>query len=162
MKKSAITITIIITAVLTLAAMPAFSQDHKHGGHDMDHSGHDMDHSGHKGALIHESTVNGHGLAYHLIDMMEKMKGMKNMPEMKNTHHLMVYVKGPDGKVVDKAKVGYLLKGPGGADQKAMCMAMSGGFGSDVNLEKKGKYTIKTKIMAGGVKLVDSFEYEVK
>ena len=147
-------------------------------GHDKakkDHStmgkaaaGHEMDHSGHLGEMIHESTVDGHSLAYHLIDMKEQMKGMKGMKdmagakEMKMTHHLMVYVMDPNGKELGKAKTGYMVTNPDGKKQKMMAMGMKGGFGADVNLSAKGAYTVKTKITAGDTKLKDKFTYEVK
>ena len=129
---------------------------HGGGGHGS------MDHSSHMGDLIHETEVNGYQMAYHLIDMREKMKGMENMPEMAATHHLMVYIKDPQGQMVDQAKAGYLLGNPDGTEQKAMTMAMSGGFGADVVLDQPGTYTIKTKVMAGEAKLIDSFDYEMK
>ena len=130
------------------------------GGHTMGQTmGQSMDHSGHNGDLIHESEVNGYKFAYHTIDMADKMAGMKGMAHL--THHMMVYITGPDGKTVDGAKVGYLIDGPGG-EQKAMCMGMGDGYGADVSFKEPGKYTVKTKAMAGDVKLMDSFEYEVK
>jgi hypothetical protein len=39
-------------------------------------------------------------------------------------------------------------------------MAMSGGYGGDVNFDEPGTYTVKA--MAGGNKLIDSFEYKIK
>jgi len=129
---------------------------HGGGGHGS------MDHSSHMGDLIHETEVDGYQMAYHLIDMREKMKGMENMPEMAATHHLMVYIKDPQGRMVDQAKAGYLVENPDGTEQKAMTMAMSGGFGADIALDRPGTYTIKTKVMAGEAKLIDSFDYEMK
>ena len=151
------------------------SMDHgeDHSGHDRGkHSGHDMGegkmdhgamgHGDHMGEMIHRSTVDGHEFMYHLIDMREKMKGMENMPEMKKTHHLMVYVKDSSGNQMAEAKAGYLIENPDGSDQRAMTMPMSGGHGADVVLEAPGTYTVKTKVMAGDETLMDSFEYEVK
>ncbi len=90
------------------------------------------------------------------------MKGMENMPEMTATHHLMVYIKDPRGQIVDKAKAGYLMENPDGTEQKPMTMAINGGFGADVALDQPGAYTIKTKVMAGEAKRIDSFDYEMK
>lgn len=118
-----------------------------------------QDHTAHMGDLIHESAVEGYHLAYHLIDMQKHTAGMKDMPM---THHLMVFVQGPDGKAVMEAKAGYLVKNPDGTDQKLMTMAMNKGFGADVNLKAKGVYTIKAKIVAQDKQLMDSFPYEVK
>jgi len=135
-----------------------------HGSNNaMDHgSNNEMDHSGHSGMLIHESTVKGYTFAYHLIDMKKKMKGMKEMPEMKATHHLMLYVQSPGGHVVDKGMAGYMVKTPGGSMQKAMAMAMGGGYGADVTLSTPGEYLIKAKVVDGDTKLMDVFKYKVE
>ncbi len=112
--------------------------------------------------MIHSSMVKHYALDYKLIDMREKLKGMKGMPEMKATHHLMLFVKTHEGVAVTDAMVGYLLKNPDGTLQKAMTMGMSGGYGADVNLGQPGTYTIKAKALVGKDKLVDEFQYEVK
>lgn len=150
------------------------SMDHgeDHSGHDhgkMDHSGHDhgmehgsMGHGDHMGEMIHQSTVDGHEFTYQLIDMREKMKGMENMPEMKATHHLMVYVKDDAGNMVEQAKAGFLIENPDGSDQRVMTMPMSGGHGADIALETPGSYTVKTKVIAGDQTMMDSFSHEVK
>ena len=148
---------------LTLAALlvtltggfPALADNHEH---DMGQ----MDHSGHRGPNIHNAMVDGHHLAYHLIDMREKMQDMENMPEMQATHHLMVYVAGPDGAVLNQAKVGFLVEGPDGNTQKLMAMGMSDGFGADVDFRTPGAYTVKTKAVANGTTLRDAFTYDVK
>ena len=54
------------------------------------------------------------------------------------------------------------MEGPDGATQKLMCMGMSGGFGSDVNLSNSGDYVIKTKVAADGKKLIDDFTYSAE
>ncbi|MDM8522855.1 hypothetical protein QUF80_05725 [Desulfococcaceae bacterium HSG8] len=154
MRKSLPTIVLAVVFIIA-SALPAFAQGHDHGKKAMDHSEH-------KGEMIHESSVDGYKFGYHLIDMKEKMKHMKNMPEMKATHHLMVYVESPDGHEVEKAKVGYLVEGPGDSKQKLMAMGMAGGFGADVDFSAKGAYVVKTKMVAGDKKLADKFEYEVK
>ena len=135
-------------------------------GHDM--SSHDMEASSHAGMMIYSSMVKGYALTYELIDMKEKMKamkgmeGMKDMPEMTATHHLMMFVKKHEGAVVTNAMVGYLVKNPDGTLQKAMTMAMSGGYGADVDLSQVGIYTIKVKALVDKNKLVDEFQYEIK
>lgn len=156
-------------AGLILLMLAPFGISAEHGGHSQepsasaDHGGHgSMDHSAHQGELIYESEVDGYGFAYHLIDMRERMAGMEKMPEMKNTHHLMLYVKSPQGQMVDTAKVGYLIEGPDGKTKTAMCMPMSGGFGADVNFQDPGVYKIKAKMVSRDTKLMDGFTYEVK
>ena len=169
MKKQIIIAAIGVLFVLALS-LPSSAAQKDHGS--MDHPTQDhpakaqgtpptggMDHSAHMGDLIHESTVEGYHLAYHLIDMQQHTAGMKDMPM---THHLMVFVQGPDGKAVTEAKAGYLVDNPDGTDQRLMTMAMNKGFGADVNLKAKGVYTIKTKIVAQDRQLMDSFPYEVK
>ena len=136
-------------------ALPGFSQN----------SGSDIDHSGHIGAVVHESTIEGYSLAYHLIDIRkdaDKMKDMEAANDPNETHHLMVYVMDPEGRAVQEAKLGYLVEGPDGAKQKLMAMGMQGAYGANVNFNKKGMYTIKAKCLAGGKKLFDRFSYEVK
>lgn len=135
--------------------LPAFSQD----------TGSTIDHTGHVGVMIHESEIEGYRFAYHLMDIKKgtaEMKDMKGSKEADMTHHLMVYVKDPDGRAVEAAKLGYLVEGPDGAKQKLMTMGMQGAYGANVNFKNKGTYTIKAKILAGDTKLFDKFNYEVK
>lgn len=110
-----------------------------------------QDHSTHVGEMIHESTVDSHNLAYHLLEL----PGRKE-------HHLMVYIVDPAGTPVTKAKVGYLVKGPDGRKQKVMAMAMSDSFGGDIDLTATGVYEIKAKVVYGEKKLLDGFQYEPK
>jgi hypothetical protein len=135
--------------------LPAFSQN----------SGSAIEHSGHLGVIIHESEIEGYRFAYHLMDIQKgtaEMKDMKGSKEADTTHHLMVYVKDPDGRAVEAAKLGYLVEGPDGAKQKLMTMGMQGAYGANVNFKNKGTYTIKAKFLAGDKKLLDRFNYEVK
>ena len=115
------------------------------------------------GQKIREAKVQGYQLEYNLIDMREAMSGMKehDMAKMKS-HHLMVYLKGPDGKYAQDAKVGFSLTGPDGKDQKTMAMSMGEGFGADIDLKAKGTYRIKTKAVVGNKTLTDEFTYSVK
>ena len=150
-------ISFLIVPVFLVVSMilPVYSQD----------SGSAMDHSKHVGAMIHESTIEGYRFAYHLIDIQknsEKMKDMKGSKEADTTHHLMVYVKDPDGHAVEAAKLGYLVEGPDGGKQKLMTMGMQGAYGANVNFKNKGAYTIKAKFLAGDKKLFDRFSYEVE
>lgn len=137
----------------------------------MDHSMHGkdmgtMDHSAHMGENIHNATVDGYQLAYHMIDMKGKMTDMKSegqAPMMKKTLHLMLYVNDPEGKPVASAKVGYLVTGPNGSDQKMMCMAMGvGGYGANVDFSTAGDYTITSKIVIGDKTLKNNFTYTAK
>lgn len=151
-----------ITMAVVLACLPLAALGAMEGGH----SGHgqgsmDMDHSGDTGKMIREVHVDGYALMYHLIDMREKMKTMKNMPEMTNTHHLMIYIRNPQGHTVDTAKVGYLVQDSSGEKQKAMTMGMGGGYGADVNFSRMGMFRIKTKIVVDDKSMMDQFTHHV-
>ena len=152
---------IFFTLLLTLLlASPAWSGS----GHDAHKAGHGTMAAGHgahdSGMKIHESSQDGYTFEYRLIDMKEKMKNMKNMPEMKDTHHLMVFVKNSHGMAVKTAKVGYLIQEKGTkAMQKKMAMGMSNGFGADVTFSPGNHYLIKTKVMDGAKAVTDEFEY---
>ena len=151
----AIFTTMLIALVsLSLGGVLASAGQH----HDMEQ----VDHSGHRGLNIHNSNVTSFSLAYHLIDMREKMKDMENMPETQATHHMMVYVTGPDGAVLGQAKVGYLVVGPDGNKQKLMAMGMKDGFGADVDFKAPGAYTVRTKVVFNGSTLLDEFTYVVQ
>ncbi|MBS3731851.1 MAG: hypothetical protein KGY42_02995 [Desulfobacterales bacterium] len=116
-----------------------------------------------KGEQIHESTINEYSLAYNLIDMGGagvEMEGHEGHQGSAPTHHLMVYIVDPDGNTVDRAKVGFLVKGPEGAEQKVMAMGMGDGYGADISLQHPGEYTIRTKAVSGDETLLDSFEYK--
>ncbi len=132
---------------------------------EMNHSAHDMAGDSKMEKPFHQSMVEGYTLKYKLIDMREKMKDMKRVEHLKATHHLMVYInKKHEAHImpVASAKVGYLIEGPDGKKARAMTMAMGGGFGADINLNQKGKYSIKTKIVDGDKRLVDEFNHMVK
>jgi len=169
MKTGSLIIFAIISGLIffTPAAFAGSEHGSVHGPGQTTEQGHDMDKGGKIGKEIHMSTVDGHHLAYHLIDMKEKMAGAggkimegHDMDQMES-HHLMLYVVGPDGKKVTEGKVGYKVEGPDGRVQKAMAMGMNGAFGADIDFKVKGTYTIKTKVVADGKKLIDTFSYKV-
>jgi hypothetical protein len=146
-----------ILAMILMVSVPVMAADMKgHSGSDM--SSHTMNQMGEKGEKIHQSSIDGYQLTYELIDMREKMK---NMPAMTNTHHLMIYIRDNTGNALENAMVGYLVEGPDG-QQKAMSTGMgAGGYGADISLKSSGNYTIRTKIVAGEVKLMDEFIFAV-
>jgi hypothetical protein len=113
--------------------------------------GDSIDHTGHVGDKIHESSMQGYRLAYHLLDLPGR-----------DVHHLMTYIVDKNGQAITTARLGYLVVGPDGAKQKVMAMVMKDAFGGDVNFTAKGMYTIKTKAVIGDKKLLDRFTYEVK
>lgn len=179
------TMTIVAAVAFGLAvSLPAHAESDGQGGiKSLELKGHDMKamekkapaapltYAGPMGVKVHESAVDGFRLAYHVMDNQEAMAKMKDMPGMAmkdhdmskmKSHHLMLYLQGPDGKPLTDAKLGYLVKGPDGKEQKTMTMAMEGGYGADVDFSAKGAYQVKTKAIAGGKTLVDEFTYEVK
>jgi len=161
MNKLNLTAFLAIIALIFTPQVYAASHDADHGNmnHEMT-AGHEMamDHGDNGfGMKIHTSVQDGYTIEYRLIDMKEKLKGM---PQMKDTHHLMVFVKDPHGAHVNNAKVGYLIEEEGsGATQKKMAMGMNNGFGADVTLNKGHHYKIKAKMLAGEKMLMDEFKY---
>jgi hypothetical protein len=165
---------ILAIAALSLAA-PVLAQDH--GGHGpkagKDHgSMAGMDHSKmeRRGTKIRDAKVEGYRLEYYFMDMKEMMEGMKamgmqmkehtDMSKMK-THHVMVFITGPDGKLVDHARVGFKVEGPGG-EQRTMAAPMMGGHGADADFKSKGKYKLTMKTVAGEKTIEDEFSHELK
>ncbi|MFH1241579.1 MAG: hypothetical protein V1689_04375 [Pseudomonadota bacterium] len=103
------------------------------------------------GTQIHQSLVEGYQLEYRLVELPGQ-----------ETPHLMVYIQDPEGGNISQAKVGFLIIGPDESKQKLMAMGMKGAFGADVDLRKKGQYTIKTKAVTDEKTLIDKFFYEAK
>ena len=152
---------LIVFMALLMMHFPALAMNH---GQNPQMTG-EAKSSARPGENIHNATVNGHQFAYYLIDMQKhraKMSEMSQMQGMKTSHHMMVYVTDPEGKLLDQAQVGYLVVGPDGVTQKQMGMDMQGGFGADLHFGEKGTYTVKTKAVAHGKTLMDQFTYEVK
>jgi len=150
----------VISMVLGLGSAFAASSGHDHGHG----QGQVM------GQMIRHTTVDGYGFMYHALDMaeravmMKKMEGME-MPGMSKspdiTNHLMVYITDAGGKPVS-GKIGFILTGPDGKEQKTLTMGMYDGFGADVSFKEKGIYKIKTKAVIDGKTLMDEFSHEVK
>jgi hypothetical protein len=88
-----------------------------------------------------------------------EMPGMSKSPDI--TNHLMVYITDPGGKPVS-GKIGFLITGPDGKEQKTLTMGMNKGYGADVSFKEKGIYKIKTKAVIGEKTLLDEFSYENK
>ena len=162
MKRLKKIMTLILLTVLILTNNVYAKDKHNHG-----HGTEGIDHSAHTGENIHNSKKEGFTLAYHLIDMKAQMAAMKEHAQahdsgkMDMTHHLMVYLTNANGNSLKDAKVGYLVVNPDGTKQKLMCMYMKSGFGSDISLNQKGTYTIKTKALSGDIKIMDQFSYTV-
>jgi hypothetical protein len=124
-----------------------------------------------EGVVIRESKVQGAAFVYRLYSWEERnamMKGMEGhtMPGMdntgKSTNHLMVFIKGADGKYLSGGKVGFIVTGPDKSEFKTLTMGMSDGYGADVALRAKGSYSIRTKAVFGDQTLNDEFTHAVK
>ena len=149
--------TILIMAIsMFIGLSPVFAASAGHG--------HAM------GQMLRQSTVDGYGFMYHVLDMAERavmMKGMEGMemPGMSKspdiTNHLMVYINDPGGNPVS-GKIGFLITGPDGKEQKTLTMGMHDGYCADVSFKEKGIYKIKTKAVIGVNTLLDEFSHEVK
>lgn len=124
-----------------------------------------------QGVVIRESKVQDTTFVYRLYTWEERnvmMKGMESheMPGMdktgKSTHHLMVFVKGTDGKYLSGGKVGFIVTGPDKAEFKTLSMGMYDGYGADVPLKGPGGHTIKTKAVFGDRTLTEEFIHNLK
>jgi hypothetical protein len=134
-------IIILLSIFLGITGVTTFASDAKKS----------LDHSLHTGKKIHEAYIQEYQLAYHLLDLPNN-----------SFQHLMVYIADKNGNIVASGKVGFLIKGPDGNEQKVMAMAMKKSFGGNVNFQIKGTYKIKTKVVLEDKKLLDKFSYEVK
>jgi len=150
LKKITATIALIL---LTALIHPAFAQDQPE-----------------KGLLIAEKTLEGYTLKYSLLNLEERKELMKGMEGMKMhgmsdspdvTHHLVVYVRGADGKPVT-GKIGFNITNPDGKPFKTLTMGMQGGYGADVLFKAKGIYKIRMKAVIAGKTIDDEISYEVK
>lgn len=143
----------IALILLTALIHPAFAQDQPD-----------------KGLLIAEKTLEGYTLKYSLLNLEERKELMKGMEGMKMhgmsdspdvTHHLVIYVRGADGKPVT-GKIGFNITNPDGTPFKTLTMGMQSGYGADVMFKAKGIYKIRMKAAIAGKTIDDEITYEVK
>ncbi len=132
---------IIITICFVLSGTAAIASE----------SGKAVDHSLHKGMKIHEADEQGYHLSYHLIDLPDN-----------SFQHLVVYIADKKGEAIADGKVGFLIKGPDGSEQKVMAMVMKDSFGGNIDFQTKGTYTIKTKVLFKKGRVFNEFSYEVE
>jgi hypothetical protein len=159
----AATLTAVVFALPIYAAGP--------GHHDPKPVEHGVQPWMHVGDQIRRSSVEGYQFSYHLLALEEKKvagRGKQRTskkwpdPDHEATHHLMLFLMDPDGKMVMDIGVGFTVKGPDGVEQEPQVTLMTGGFGVNVDLNAKGLYEVRTRIVAGGKEIVDEFRYEVK
>lgn len=165
MKKISSTIICLVTLA---AALIMFS-----GTGSATDDSHDMDSSEKIGELFHESMQNGYMLSYYLMDLRNQGDdkaadhssedhASHGKKQMDKPHHIMVYIMDPNHQVVEKAKVGFMIKNDAGETQKIMAMYMSKGFGITADMKAKGVYEIAAKAVIDGVTLVDRFNHEMQ
>ena len=168
-KNKVLSIAVLTVAVVAARGAGALAASETGG---MSHEGHGAATAAPKpGVQIRESQVQGATLVYRLYSWDERnvmMKGMEGheMAGMdnsgKSTNHLMLWLKGADGKELAGGKVGFVVIAPDKAEFKTLTMAMGGGYGADVPLKAKGAYTVKTKAVFGDKTLSEEFTYTVK
>ncbi len=118
---------------------------------------------GHVGPQVHRSSVQGYQLSYHLLSYAEDSEVLARLGRGREnahagpTHHLMVFVMGPDGKMRTGATVALRLRGPGGDTGEVRAAPMAGGYGADVDLAGPGPYTVEATVVDRGVTLRDAF-----
>ncbi len=111
--------------------------------------------------MLPGSTVAGITAMGHLKDIRSAMQKM-NMPQ---THHFMIMLTdAKTGKPVDKGAAALKITDPTGATGKPIkLMAMTGGFGADVTLDKPGAYTFTVGTrLADGKKRSFTFHYTLR
>jgi len=153
---------------ISLSASPVLAMDMSHGG-TMKMSGTNRTTIHQEGKFIRSAVVEGYEFRYYLIDMKAKMakiaKINKEMAAMDmgkmKSHHLMLYILDKNKRKVSEGRVGYQLVDADGKKQKTMTMAMSGGYGADVDM-RPGTYKIMAKALLKDTKLMDSFEFTLK
>ncbi len=145
---------VALTAALFFFTGPAGAME----GHGQDAGG-----SERVGDLFHESMQDGYMLSYYLMDLRDinedkaadSQAGQDHAghpkKEMEKPHHIMVYIMDKDHTPVEKAKVGFLIKGGDKEAQKIMAIYMSGGFGITADMKAKGAYEIALKAVIGEV-----------
>ena len=149
-----------ISALLALAAFPAFAAEH-------DHSGHGMNYLGNKASgMTHQEVVDGIKATFTVKTMKDAMKemGMEMPAGVKETHHISVsFNDAKTGKAVTDGEVKIKVQTPNKTEQTKDLPAMHGHFGADFDLAKKGKYGVMCRFKLPDGKVRSSkFWYEVK
>jgi hypothetical protein len=147
--------TLVVVGTAVVIALPAHAGPGRDDSRSVEHS---VQPWMHVGDQIRRSSVDGHQFSYHLLALEEKAvagtgtPGISTTwpdPDHKKSHHLMLFLMDPDGKMMTDTDVGFAVKGPDGIVQEPRITLMTGGFGVDVDLNVKGTYEITTRIVAG-------------
>ncbi len=142
MKKTVATLWALATFAMLAPAVPAMDMNHDTAStmSSMQMQGDEI--------MLHGTTVDGVSAMAHLKDIRAAMAKM-NMPQ---THHFMVmFTDAKTGTPVESGMAAVKVTDPSGATGKPVkLMAMAGGFGADVTLDKPGAYTFEV-----GTRLTD-------
>lgn len=119
------------------------------------------------GDLVFEGKIGPWEAKARLIDMkaeMEKAKVSGKMKAMmKNTHHLLISLEDPATKTpVTKGKGSVTVGGADKTPASYTLTGMQGHFGSDVTLDKPGRYTFDVRIESDGKSGTATFGCEIK
>jgi len=118
------------------------------------------------GDKVFEGKVGPWKAEARLVDMkaqMEKSKvSEKMMAMMKHTHHLAFSLEDAGAKHVTEGKGTVTVTGPDKKPANYDLVVMQGHFGSDITLDKPGKYEFSVEIEAGGKKGSAKFAQEIK
>lgn len=170
--------------VLLAVSMPAYAGEKGHGSMPGMSGGKTMEGHGSMAGKNGEGKMEGHGMMKmgdkvfegkigpwkaegRLVDMkaqMEKSKVSKEMmAKMKHTHHVMFSIEDSAAKKqVTEGKGTVTVTGPDKKQAKYDLVVMEGHFGSDITLDKPGKYTFSAEVESGGKKGDASFHHTVK
>lgn len=98
--------------------------------------------------MLQDVEVDGVMASGHMLDVKAKMAEHG----MKETHHFMVGFMNSEGEGISEGQVALKIEAPDGTVGKPIrLMGMSGAFGHDITLDKKGmyKFTVGTKLADG-------------
>lgn len=137
-------------------SMPGMSGEAKMEGHGMMKMG----------DKVFEGKVGAWKAEARLVDMKAQMAkskvSEKMMAKMKHTHHLAFSLEDAGAKHVTEGKGTVTVTGPDKKEAKYDLMVMQGHFGSDITLEKPGKYAFDVDIESGGKKGTSTFYHTIK
>jgi len=123
------------------------------------------------GRMIRQAKVEGYFVHYHLLDRKERDQLLRGLDgeatpgvdaSGRATHHLMVYLWGPDGRFIPSAKVRLRITAPDGRTVTTPTVSMQDGHGADVVLPVAGKYDVVMEADVGAKALTDEFSFDLK
>jgi hypothetical protein len=158
MKKTSIIMAVASLALSIPLSVPAMQHDH--GATHAGHGGEMMQ----MGTVAHQQVAGGVKATFSVMDMREQVKGSEMPKGLKETHHLMVqFADAKSGKPLTSGEVKVKIVGPDKSEQVKALVGMSGHFGADFVMDKKGRYGILYKFkLTGGKVESGKFWYSIK